>query len=132
MKKLLETIGTVAASFVEQNPNLLEYIRTHHFKGKVIVVSKLQEIFLPEDEFVADVKGIKYQLNIKDWIQKNIYFTRSSDGRLERCFGLSSAGEFILIFGQMSGFTHLTSQNKPAEMERCLPLSPNRKPTRNL
>jgi len=45
MKKLLKTIGTVAASFVEQNPNLLEYIRTHHFKGKVIVVSKLQEIF---------------------------------------------------------------------------------------
>ena len=74
MKKLLETIGTVAASFVEQNPNLLEYIRTHHFKGKVIVVSKLQEKFLPEDEFVADVKGIKHHLNIKDWIQKHIYF----------------------------------------------------------
>lgn len=74
MKLLYTNILTRLARAVEQNASALEYVRTHHFKGKVVVVSKIQEKFLPEGEFVADVKGIKYELNCKDWIQKHIYF----------------------------------------------------------
>jgi FkbM family methyltransferase len=104
MKKLLETIGTVAASFVEQNPNLLEYIRTHHFKGKVIVVSKLQEKFLPEDEFVADVKGIKYHLNIKDWIQKHIYFDTFERREIRTALRFVKRGGVYFDIGSNVGF----------------------------
>ncbi|MFQ3599571.1 MAG: hypothetical protein SNJ66_14655, partial [Chloroherpetonaceae bacterium] len=74
MRKLFALLGKVAARTIEQNSSALEWVRTHHFKGKVVVVSQIQEKFLREGEFVADVKGIKYQLNCKDWIQKHIYF----------------------------------------------------------
>lgn len=120
MREVFASIGKVAARAVEQNASALEYVRTHHFKGKVVVVSKIQEKFLPEGEFVADVKGIKYELNCKDWIQKHIYFDTFERREIKIALRYVRMGGIYFDVGSNIGFYALNFAKQAGKKRKSI------------
>lgn len=103
-------------------------MRTHPFKGKVVVVSQIQEKFLPEGEFVADVKGIKYQLNCKDWIQKHIYFDTFERREIKTALQYVSAeGGVYFDVGSNVGFYALNFAKKCGRNGKVYAFEPDSK-----
>ncbi len=127
MKKLFALLGKSIASFIEQNSSILEYVRTHHFKGKVVVVSQIQEKFLPEGEFVAEVNGIKYQLNCKDWIQKNIYFDTFERREITTALQYVRTGGVYFDVGANIGFYALNFAKKTGGSGKVFAFEPDPK-----
>ncbi|MDX2128584.1 MAG: FkbM family methyltransferase [Chloroherpetonaceae bacterium] len=72
--KIIHLFFSIFSFIIERVPLLQNLLKSIHFKGKVILVSKINKKYLKSEKFIDSVNGLKYEFNLKDEIQKYIYF----------------------------------------------------------
>jgi hypothetical protein len=73
MKLLLKILASILGYLVNTFPKFRDLIRNVHFKGKYTLICHV-DIDSPKGIIIEECNGIKYELNLRDDIQKLIYF----------------------------------------------------------
>lgn len=91
------------ARLAERSNGFREFIRSMHFKGKVVAVCSIDPRFLPKDEIIEECGGIKYALDLQDDVQRCIYFNVYERRSMSRVLGLAREGGICLDVGANVG-----------------------------
>jgi FkbM family methyltransferase len=103
--KALRIIAKIAAKICERNKTIRGFIKNHNFKGKYLIVDYINPASTKnyQSEFIDECDGIKYKFNLKDNLQKEIYFNSYENANLKLVLSLIKPGSVCLDIGANIG-----------------------------
>jgi FkbM family methyltransferase len=100
-RKLLEPGVRLTAFAVRHSSLLSEWVRTHDFRGKRWLVALMH----PNRTLDAECGGVRYQLDLRDDVQREIYFNTYEAEELQRVLALIPTSNAVCLdIGANIGF----------------------------
>jgi len=103
MKLLLKIPASILGYLVNTFPKFRDLIRNVHFKGKYTLICHV-DIDSPKGIIIEECNGIKYELNLRDDIQKLIYFNVYEKKYLDRVLKLIPQHGICIDVGANVGY----------------------------
>jgi FkbM family methyltransferase len=102
LKKFLNPVFSLAARGCEKSPAMANLVRRFNFRGKGSIVQRIRPEAMRR-EVTAECSGIRYQLDLHDDVQRELYFNQYERDDIREVLSLVPAGGVCLDIGANNG-----------------------------
>lgn len=102
VRDLFNPLFIIGARTCEKSPAVAKLVRNFDFKGKGSVIQRIRSQAMPH-EVTAECDGILYRLDLRDDVQREIYFNRYEQADLTAALSLIPAGGVCIDVGANIG-----------------------------
>jgi len=102
LKTLLDPVLSLVARTCEKSPAAAHLVRSFDFKGKGSIVQKIRSDAMCK-QVMADCDGLRYLLDLRDDVQRELYFNRYERADIQQALELVPSGGTCFDVGANNG-----------------------------
>lgn len=124
LRTLLDPFLSLVARTCEKSPAAAHLIRSFDFKGKGSIVQKIRGAAMAR-EVTADCDGLRFQLDLSDDVQRELYFNKYENGDIKQALELIPSSGTCLDVGANHGAYALQFARKVGRDGRVYAFEPD-------
>jgi len=125
VRDLFNPFFIIGARTCEKSPAVAKLIRRFDFKGKGSVIQRIRSKAMPR-EVTAECDGILYRLDLRDDVQREIYFNRYEQADMQEALALVPRGGVCMDVGANIGAFALRMAQKTGRSGAVHAFEPDR------
>ncbi|HET9838588.1 MAG TPA: FkbM family methyltransferase, partial [Candidatus Angelobacter sp.] len=103
VRDLFNPFFIIGARSCEKSPAVAKLVRRFDFKGKGSVIQRIRSKAMPPREVTAECDGILYRLDLRDDVQREVYFNRYEQTDIQEALAIVPQGGVCIDVGANIG-----------------------------